>query len=160
MFYKSISKLQRRKQTCAHLLPKGSVARKGAGRHGQGLRFLSHRARVENPLEHLPVIQLGPSDGPASLRNTAVTPRGQVRGLDRSITKPQIQRSRSSKNRRDFPDGPVVKNPPSKAGSILGLGTKFPCAMGQLSLSATTREKPTCLNEEPMHCNKDPAQPR
>ena len=41
---------------------------------------------------------------------------------------------------QDFPDGPVVKNPPSKAGSILGPGTKFPCAMGQLSLSATTRE--------------------
>ena len=40
-----------------------------------------------------------------------------------------------------FLGGPVVKNPPSNAGdtgSIPGLGTKTPHAMGQLSPSATT----------------------
>ena len=37
---------------------------------------------------------------------------------------------------RNFPGGPAVKNPPSKAGnvgSIPGWGTKIPYAMGQLS---------------------------
>ena len=37
---------------------------------------------------------------------------------------------------RDFPGGPVVKNPSSNAqdgGSIPGLGTKIPHAAGQLS---------------------------
>ena len=36
---------------------------------------------------------------------------------------------------RDFPGGPMVKNPPSKAGDtglIPGWGTKIPHAMGQL----------------------------
>ena len=44
---------------------------------------------------------------------------------------------------RDFPGGPVIKNPPCNAGdmgSILGRGTKIPHAAEQLSLSATTRE--------------------
>ena len=39
--------------------------------------------------------------------------------------------------KRDFPDGSVVKNPPSNAGdagSILGKGTKIPHAVGQLRL--------------------------
>ena len=47
---------------------------------------------------------------------------------------------------RDFPGGPVVKNPPSNAGdvgSIPGRGTKIPHAMGQLSLLAATTE-PAC----------------
>ena len=38
---------------------------------------------------------------------------------------------------RDFPGGPVVKNPPSNAGnedSIPGQGMKIPLAMGQLNL--------------------------
>ena len=51
---------------------------------------------------------------------------------------------------RDFPAGPVVKNPPSNAGdvgSIPGQGTKIPHATGQLSLCATTRQ--------PVLCNKD-----
>ena len=51
---------------------------------------------------------------------------------------------------RDFPGGPVVKNPPSKAGdtgSIPGQGTKIPHAAEQLSPRALepachTREKP------------------
>ena len=50
---------------------------------------------------------------------------------------------------RDFPGGPVVKNPPSNAGdagSIPGLGTKVPHAVGQLSPRATTIEL-TLLNE-------------
>ena len=37
---------------------------------------------------------------------------------------------------RDFPGGPVVKNPPSNAGDsglIPGRGTKIPHAAGQLS---------------------------
>ena len=36
----------------------------------------------------------------------------------------------------DFPDGPMVKNPPADAGdagSIPGPGTKIPCAVEQLS---------------------------
>ena len=58
---------------------------------------------------------------------------------------------------RDFPGGPVVKNPPSNAGdagSIPGRGTKIPHATWQLRPCATTtelvrhtREKPTCHNE-------------
>ena len=77
---------------------------------------------------------------------------------------------------RDFPGGPVVKNPPCNArdaGSIPGPGTRFPHVAGQLSphattrepachnyrahalwsLHATTREKLTCHNEEPAHYN-------
>ena len=62
----------------------------------------------------------------------------------------------------DFPGGPVVKNPPSNAGdvgSIPGWGTKIPRAAGQLSLCATTREKPAC-HVEPTHHNKDLMQPK
>ena len=55
-----------------------------------------------------------------------------------------------SQNRfaRDFPGGPVVKNPLSNAGdlgSIPGQGTKIPHAVGQLSLHTTTTD-PTRLN--------------
>ena len=49
---------------------------------------------------------------------------------------------------RDFPGGPVVKNPPystGDAGSIPGRGTKIPHATGQLSLRTTTTEL-VCLN--------------
>ena len=48
---------------------------------------------------------------------------------------------------RDFPGGPVVKNPPSNAGdtgSIPGRGAKIPHATGQLSLHTATA--PTRLN--------------
>ena len=44
---------------------------------------------------------------------------------------------------KDFPGGPVVKNPPYNAGdtgSIPGQGTKIPHATGQLSRHATTTE--------------------
>ena len=44
---------------------------------------------------------------------------------------------------RDFPDGPVVKNPPSNArdlGSVPGWGTKILHAAGQLSPNITTIE--------------------
>ena len=47
------------------------------------------------------------------------------------------------KNERDFPGGPLVKNPPSNAGdahSIPGQGTKIPHAAGHLSPRATTTE--------------------
>ena len=50
---------------------------------------------------------------------------------------------------RNFPGGPVVKNPPSHAGDaglIPGWGTKIPHAVGQLSPRATTTEL-VCLNE-------------
>ena len=46
----------------------------------------------------------------------------------------------------DFPDGPVVKNPPANAGdtgSILGPGTKIPHAVGHLS-PYTTPTEATC----------------
>ena len=71
---------------------------------------------------------------------------------------------------RDFPAGPVIKNPPSSAGDmglIPGQRTKIPCSVGQLSPGTTTGEamaqlgkKSTCCNKEPQHCNKDPAQPK
>ena len=55
---------------------------------------------------------------------------------------------------RDFPGGPVVKNPPSNAGdvgSVPGWGTKNPHAWGQLS--------PWHHNwRKLMGCNKDPVQ--
>ena len=53
---------------------------------------------------------------------------------------------RKTKQGKDFPGGPVVKNPPSKAGdagSIPGGGTEIPHAAGQLSLCAL---EPTCRN--------------
>ena len=49
---------------------------------------------------------------------------------------------------RDFPNGPVVKNPLSNAGhtgSIPGQGTKIPHATGQLS-PCTTITEPRRLN--------------
>ena len=55
---------------------------------------------------------------------------------------------------RDTPGGPVVKNPPSKAGdvgSIPGGGSKIPHATGQLRLQATTAE-PRC----PCYTTKSP----
>ena len=45
----------------------------------------------------------------------------------------------------DFPGGPVVKNLPANAGdmgSIPGLRTKIPHALGQLSTCAETTETP------------------
>ena len=47
---------------------------------------------------------------------------------------------------RDFPGGPVVKNPPSTArdvGSISDRGTSIPRALWQLSPRTMTREKPS-----------------
>ena len=55
----------------------------------------------------------------------------------------------TKQHNRDFPGGPVVKNPPSNAGdtgSITGRGTKIPHAMGQLSSRAITPE-PVHLNQ-------------
>ena len=63
---------------------------------------------------------------------------------------------------RDFPSGPVVKNPPSSAadaGSIPGRGTKIPRAAGQLSPRATTTEL-VCLHErarEPQTTERKPS---
>ena len=54
-----------------------------------------------------------------------------------------MQKTLLLKLSRDFPGGPVVKNPPSNAGdtgSIPGQGTKIPHAVGQLSPCATTTE--------------------
>ena len=59
--------------------------------------------------------------------------------LRRTTEKNAIETDQS----KDFPGGPVVKNPPSNAGdtgSIPGQGTKISHAMGQLSPCATTRE--------------------
>ena len=62
---------------------------------------------------------------------------------------------------RDFPGGPVVKNPPSNAGdvgSIPGRGTKIPHAVGQLSPRTKSTElarlnERACVPQttEPMH---------
>ena len=60
---------------------------------------------------------------------------------------------------RDFPDGPVVKNPPSNTryvDSIAGPGTKIPRASGQL---IPTREKPACLSKDSRCHNEDPTEP-
>ena len=49
----------------------------------------------------------------------------------------------------DFPGEPVVENLPSNAGDkglISGQGTKIPHAMGQLNLSAASREATMRLN--------------
>ena len=56
---------------------------------------------------------------------------------------------KKTNTKRDFPGGPVVKNPPSNAGdvgSIPGRGTKIPHTTGQLSLRAATTELAS-LNE-------------
>ena len=57
---------------------------------------------------------------------------------------------------RDFPGGPVVKNPPYNA-RVAGLGpdwrTKIPHPAGQLSRQATTRE-------ESVHSKEDLVQPK
>ena len=59
---------------------------------------------------------------------------------------------------RDFPDGPVVKNPPCKAGdmgSIPGWGTKMPHAEEQLSQLAAS-SVPMCLHHKSSLCAQDP----
>ena len=63
---------------------------------------------------------------------------------------------------RDFPGGPVVKNPPSNAGdvgSIPGWGTKIPHAAGQLSPCAATPEpaRSAATSEKPVRHNEEPA---
>ena len=48
----------------------------------------------------------------------------------------RTQHLNKNKLSRDFPGGPVVKNPPANAGdmgSIPGLGIKIPPAVGKLS---------------------------
>ncbi|XP_055441259.1 uncharacterized protein LOC129655187 isoform X1 [Bubalus kerabau] len=69
---------------------------------------------------------------------------GFSRDKDRHSTCP------SRTNSRDFPGGPVVKNPPCNAGdqgSIPGRGTKIPHAEEQLSWSATTiHQESMCRN--------------
>ena len=60
---------------------------------------------------------------------------------------------------RDYPSGPMIKNPPCNAGdvgSIPGLGTKMPHAMGQLSPCAVTTEL-TATTRQAMQCNKGSA---
>ena len=50
----------------------------------------------------------------------------------------------------DFPYGPVVENLPASAedtGLVPVWGTKIPHYLGQLSLCATAREKPTATME-------------
>ena len=63
---------------------------------------------------------------------------------------------------RNFPGGPVVKNPPSNAGdetSIPGSGTKIPHATRKESPCTTTRESPhtstrsLSTREAPALCN-------
>ena len=93
-------------------------------------------------LPHPPVLPV-PSPGKA-------TPRGHTEvespglGLRAgTVTKPFESNLSSGGNRRDFPGGPVVENPPSNAGdvgSIPGWETKVPHAVGQLSPRTTTRE--------------------
>ena len=44
------------------------------------------------------------------------------------------------RNVRDFPGGPVVKNPSANAGDTWSIPGKIPHASGQLSQCATTTE--------------------
>ena len=60
---------------------------------------------------------------------------------------------------KDVPGGPVVKNPPCNAGdvgSIPGLGTEIPQALGQLSSHTATTEAAIQL-ESPWTAVKHPA---
>ena len=60
--------------------------------------------------------------------------------------------SRSRKEFRDFPGGPVVRNPPCNAGdtgSISGWGTEIPHTTGQLSLQTTATEPESSTASEP-----------
>ena len=72
---------------------------------------------------------------------------------------------------RDFPGGPVVKNPPSYAGdvdSIPDQGNKITHAVGKLSLCATNswacvsqlEGSPWVAMKDPVCCNEDPVQPK
>ena len=66
--------------------------------------------------------------------------------------RPYIQAKR--KKSKDFPGGPVVKNPPSNAGdasSIPSGGIKIPHAMGQLGLQAETIEPTYSRAHAPQH---------
>ena len=56
---------------------------------------------------------------------------------------PAVDYIRVNNQPRDYPGGPVIKNPPSNAGdagSILGQRTMIPHATGQLSLHTTAKE--------------------
>ena len=56
----------------------------------------------------------------------------------------------------EFPNCPVVKNPPCKAGvnsSITRWGTMSPDALRQLSPSVSTTEPLEAISRESMHCN-------
>ena len=70
------------------------------------------------------------------------------------IFKLNAQRFEAGKKKkfRDFPRGPVVKDPPSDAGDtglIPGGGTEMPRARSnEVAVVTTTRE--------PTHCSKDP----
>ena len=55
---------------------------------------------------------------------------------------------------RDFPGGPVVKNPPCNVGdqgSIPGRGTKIPHAEEQLSWSTTTTDQESMCRNKKSH---------
>ena len=84
-----------------------------------------------------------PTNGMERDLNSPIT--NYILKKDLPVTKPQTWDNRLLTNfwPRDFPGGPVVKNPPCNAGdtgSIPGGGTKIPHAVGQLSLRATTTE--------------------
>ena len=62
---------------------------------------------------------------------------------------------------KDFAGGPVLKNPPSKAGAVgsaPGQGTKSPQASGQLRLNATTGESEHRNWRRPHATTKDPSE--
>ena len=57
----------------------------------------------------------------------------------------------------DFPDGPMVKNPPADAGdagSIPGPGTKIPCAVGAIEPAYHKREASTPRQKIPSATTK------
>ena len=67
-------------------------------------------------------------------------------GCALATTSWEMSRNKKTQLKRDFPGGPVVKNPPSNAGDLGSIpvwGTKIPHATGQLSPHTSTRE-PVC----------------
>ena len=84
--------------------------------------------------------------GPIPATKTACKDGGA--GLNGGINREELE---------GLPGSPVVKNPllnTGDKGSIPGQGTKIPHAEGQLSLHATSREKPECQNS--LAAMKDP----
>ena len=107
----------------------GNLSAKMQEMQVQSLGWEDPRRRKWQPT---PVSTLGKSHGQRSLV------RYRMWGHKESDLTEHARTQYLNKNKlsRDFPGGPVIKNPPANAGdmgSIPGLGTKIPHAVGKLS---------------------------